>query len=104
MALQKELPTLYGVNASYWRIIELGVNYQYKIAKIRIAGYLNKEARDNNSTPLDIKAFNCNPKEFDKFFNTDSLNELNNNPLRQAYEFVKNNEKYSNEFKGAIDV
>jgi len=104
MALQKEIITPYGVTASYWRIIELSINYAYKIAKIRLAGYINKEARDNGVTPIEVKLFNCNPKEFDMFFDLDKLNELNNNPLRQAYDFIKNNSLYDNSFSDSIDV
>jgi hypothetical protein len=52
MALSKSLPTPYGCNASYWKIANVAEDFIAQAAKITLAGYLTKEARQSGAQPL----------------------------------------------------
>ena len=51
MGLLKEIPTDFGVNASYWRIENVFLDTENKMGTITIKGYSSKENR-NNIVPL----------------------------------------------------
>jgi len=54
MALQKEIQTSFGIPATYWRILR--INELFKdTAEVFLAGYADKDARDNNAEPLEVR-------------------------------------------------
>jgi hypothetical protein len=52
MALHQIISTDYGVNASYWKVIDVHFNRFDKTVKIDVAGYLDKDSRDNGANVL----------------------------------------------------
>jgi len=54
MALQQIISTDYGVNASYWKVVDVHFNRFDKTVKIDVAGYLDKDSRDNGANVLKI--------------------------------------------------
>lgn len=53
MALQKEIPTTYGVPASYWKASRIDLDLKNTSARSTCEGYASKEASENNATPMD---------------------------------------------------
>jgi hypothetical protein len=53
MALKKPILTVYGINAEYWKIINLTSDFKGS-TNVTIAGYLNKNARFEYAQPLYI--------------------------------------------------
>lgn len=52
MALLKELETNYGVNAAYWKITEVQINWTTPSVMIKVSGYASEEAGRGDSLPL----------------------------------------------------
>ncbi len=94
MALSKDISTQYGVNASYWRVIDVRLNVANKFAEVLVGGYLSAEARADNKLPLQTLVFSVSPDGYDASFAT------NENAIRQSYQHLKTLEQ----FQGATDV
>jgi hypothetical protein len=91
MALQKEITTKYGVNADYWKVDHVEVQYDQKRATAFIKPYRNKAARDAGSSPLDeTQEFVL---DFDAITATENLRE-------NIYTFIKTQDFFSD----AVDV
>lgn len=54
MALLKSIPTQYGVNAEYWRILRINSSFNGE-TEVSLAGYKDQAARDSGANPLDIR-------------------------------------------------
>jgi len=54
MALQKPIPTIYGVSASYWRIIQLQADFPSLTASVTVAGYMDKPTKESALVIPDI--------------------------------------------------
>lgn len=52
MAFEKKIPTNFGVDAEYWRIIHFSGDILSGNGTVVVAGYVNKAARDENRQPL----------------------------------------------------
>jgi len=52
MALSQVISTDYGVNATYWKIVDIHFNRFDKTAKVTVGGYLDKDSKDNGSNIL----------------------------------------------------
>ena len=92
MALHQIISTDYGVNASYWKVIDIHFNRSDKTVKVSIAGYLDKESKDNGSNVM--KTFEYN------FAETIVCSEdLENNVIHKIYDYVKT----LGDFNSAID-
>ena len=52
MALLKELETNYGVNAAYWKITEVNINWTVPSVTIKISGFASEEAGKGTALPL----------------------------------------------------
>jgi len=56
MALEKLIPTDYGVGASYWKIVSLNADFPAAWAQVTVAGYVDKTTKESSITmesPLD---------------------------------------------------
>lgn len=108
MALQITLPDNYGNGGvSYWKIIESNINWLTKNSHIVMAGYVDKQARDDLRQPLDFRSYDWANDEFP--FDVLALSEEGHNTLTIAYEKIKqpklNDEGVdTNEFTNALDV
>ena len=52
MALKKSIPTEFGVDAEYWKIVELVDNNLFEKMKVVLFGYLNEDARGDGKSHL----------------------------------------------------
>jgi hypothetical protein len=52
MALSQVISTDYGVNASYWKVLNVHFNRTYKTVEVIVAGYLDEESKNNGSNIL----------------------------------------------------
>lgn len=57
MALEKSLETPYGVDAGYWRILQVHLDFVGLTARLIVGGYLNAETRQSGASPLAIKEY-----------------------------------------------
>jgi hypothetical protein len=52
MALKINKPTGYGVDATYFKVYELHLNFHDSVGRVVLAGWATKAARDENKSPL----------------------------------------------------
>lgn len=83
MAIIKNMQTKFGIALSYHRITAFNINYAAKKAVICVASYLSKEARANQSIPLEEIDIEVPSIDFALFQNT--------NPIAQGYLWLKEN-------------
>lgn len=83
MAIIKNMQTKFGIALSYHRITAFNINYAAKKAVICVASYLSKEARANQSIPLEEIDIEVPSIDFALFHNT--------NPIAQGYLWLKEN-------------
>lgn len=88
MALKKliELPS--GAGAEYWRVIEVSINVENRVAHLGILGYVSEATRTARKSPLTSATVNVQPEAFD------ILAALldGRKPVRAAYMFLKAHE------------
>lgn len=101
MALQVNYTNPAGVDVTYWKIIELNINYIQKFARIRLAGYKDITTRQDNMEFVESKYYNITPLKFDEYFSVDTLDNENVNPVKQSYFYIKQNDEL---FNNAMDV
>lgn len=54
MALQKSIPTEYGVNATYWKICQFNVDSLNQRAHVELLGFISQDAREQYPACLPI--------------------------------------------------
>lgn len=99
MALQKTIQHPTGATSSYWRVINVSLNYQDNNATVYMAGYINDQTRLDNLMPLDGRNYSIIGGDFTTYFSITELDK-STNPVEQAYIYIKT----LPEFQGAIDV
>jgi hypothetical protein len=52
MALLKLVKTEFGIDAIYWNIVVIQQEFKSQVVEVKMAGYVNKEMRDKNLTPV----------------------------------------------------
>jgi len=92
MALHQIISTDYGVNASYWKVIDVHFNRFNKTVKIDVAGYLDKDSRDNGANVL--KTFEYTVSE-----SIICSEDIQNNVIHVIYDYIKT----LGDFNTAID-
>jgi hypothetical protein len=55
MALQKTIPTPYGVDLTYWKITRLNIDWLNQIGEVFLGGWPNQQARLNGVQALEYK-------------------------------------------------
>lgn len=101
MAMQVNYTNPAGIDVTYWKIIELNINYIQKFARIRLAGYKDINTRQDNMEFVESKYYNITPLKFDEYFSVNALDNENVNPVKQSYFYIKQNDEL---FNNAIDV
>ena len=56
MALQKSIPSPFGIESNYWRIVRINENFDGSV-EAYLAGYSSEEVRRESKAPLDVKNF-----------------------------------------------
>lgn len=64
MALGLTKNTLYGVDATYWRLAQSNIDWATKTLYLCLVGYISKEARDANSIPITQETIIFKDEEF----------------------------------------
>jgi len=100
MALQQIIQHKTGTYSQYWRIVETNLNYETKMAEIKLFGYVSEEARQNGKTRLDTRSFIVSDLDFSNYFAPVSIDPQNINQVKNAYLYVKTQQ----EFSGSSDV
>jgi len=92
MALLKNIPFKWGLQSTYWRVEEVQVDYQQKIANLRISGYSEK----GELMSFEDQWFTITNErgEFDEYFSNkgDIL-------LQQSYRAIKGHKDHTTEVK-----
>lgn len=83
MAIIKALDTKFGVQASYHRISAFSINYKAKKIILCVSTYLSKEARVNQSDPIEEIDIEIPQIDYPTFLNT--------NPIEHGYLWLKQN-------------
>ena len=102
MALNKTIEHISGVNIEYWKIAKVDLNYLSYTGSVLLLGYISQEAREQNKVPLETKVVLINNNNFNTWFNLSILDEVNNNQIKNAYNYLKSIE--GGEFSNSIDV
>lgn len=101
----------FGVKEEYWRILNINLNIQYNYCDITLGAYANKDARNSDAEPMNIKKVRAkwDNKEFFKFFapqtfelkkvNTDESSNISDNIYKRAYDYIKLKDEYFKEAK-----
>ncbi len=55
MALQKTIPTAYGVDLTYWKVTRLNIDWLNQISEVFLGGWPNQQARFNGVDALEYK-------------------------------------------------
>jgi len=55
MALQKTIPTPYGVDLTYWKVTRLNIDWLNEIGEVFLGGWPNQQARLNGVQALEYK-------------------------------------------------
>ena len=87
MALNINKPTNYGINANYFKIVNLEVSYHFKVARVELAGFVNEQARLDNKEPISSFEFRFSNEDFD--FSTDQ------NLTQKLYDKIKTQENWT---------
>lgn len=92
MALEKTINTPYGIDATYWRIVEITYNNFQRQARIVAFGYPSKSLRDAGKNHIASIVHVAKDNEFADFFEPLRLD--NKNPIAAAYELLLNREEW----------
>lgn len=93
----------FGVQEEYWKLTNININLQYNYCDLTLAAYSSKDARDNNSEPMNFKKVRAkwSEDEFEKFFSPMALSRSTGNIYDVAYQYIKHKDDF---FKDAIDI
>lgn len=99
MALKITKPTDYGVDATYFKVFEMHLNFHLSIARVILVGYASKAARDAGKQPMvtimthfGVGAENASvPNKYPDFpFTIEGKN------TKEAYDFIKTIPEWAN--------
>lgn len=82
MALNKQIGTIYGIAASYWKITDISLNSIDGTAHIVISGYYDQSCRVNGSSPMRQIEYNATAEQVQTYFPTGL-------DIAQIYMFIK---------------
>lgn len=83
MALDKKIQTNFGVDATYWKVVEVNINWHANCVHITMLGWVDRIARDSGKQPIDQRTFDWNGEDF-PFVDKEPQNER-----AQAYGKIK---------------
>lgn len=85
MALEKALPSTFGVDALYWKIVNLEFDVMHKRGRIVMAGFTSEEARHNGKSSVLTRVIEVPPDMMDEYL-SESLDAL----ISDGYSLAKN--------------
>lgn len=89
MALQAAYTAPSGAvfNESYWRVVDIGINFINQEVSILVHGYINEYTRTAGLEPMNTITLRLGPDKFQQFFSRELL--ASNSIQAQAYAAVK---------------
>jgi hypothetical protein len=102
MALNKPIPTAYGVSLCYWKVTRLNIDWLHEIGEVFLGGWPTQQSRLDGVEPLEFKAIEF--RHTDWPFTVDGYN------ITEAYERLKlpildhSIKMDTNPFTGSTDV
>lgn len=89
MALQKNIQCN-NVDVMYWKISGINITYTGKMAQIFIVGFADAEQRrEGIDNKIAFENYICKGEDFNKYFNINLLSVEEVNPLKSAYNYLK---------------
>lgn len=88
MALSINIPTQYGVDATYFKVVDVKLNTLLNKGSLILSGFYDKAARDRGDKCLLVKNYEFEDVEYEQFFNLIVLNQENVNPVLCGYNFI----------------
>lgn len=78
MALQKAITQSSGYDATYWRLVEVDIDWQNGRANVHLKGYKDKQTREDNPQRgvMDQKRFSIRGELFERFFDVPDLSQI----------------------------
>lgn len=95
MALQKNIATIYGIDATYWKIAEININWITKTSNTTLVGYVDQEAKIALKQPIAQRSFYWSGDTFP--FDITGLSKDGVNAVKVAYEVIKAGDTMTNE-------
>lgn len=89
MALIKTISTNFGIDSTYWKIVDLNINWLSKNSHVSMSGWSSKASRDAGDQPLTSRSFDWSSDEF-PFIDDEPQNER-----ETAYLKIKESEEFS---------
>lgn len=87
MALIKNIETQYGIDANYWKVVDLNVNWLTKQSHISLLGWNSKTDRVEGKQSLASRVYDWSGEDFP--FTIEALDAENENAVKIAYEKIK---------------
>jgi hypothetical protein len=78
MALSKAITQSSGYDATYWRLVEVDIDWENGRANVRLKGYKDKQTREDNPQRgvMDQERFTIRGELFDQFFDVPDLTQI----------------------------
>ncbi len=78
MALKQAITQPNGYDASYWRLVEVDINWENGRAQVRLKGYKDEQTRRDNpqQAAMDQKRYSIRGELFRRFFDVPDLSEI----------------------------
>jgi hypothetical protein len=102
MALQLSYDDSYGSThaSAYHRITFVEMFVAERVARVKIATYVNQTARNDGRSPLGEMAYSFSGTDYDDLFDDTNMSPVDKNPIKNAYENIKGRPEWA----GATDV
>ena len=102
MALQLSYDDSYGSThaSAYHRIIFIEMFVAERVARVKVATYVNQTARNDGKSPLGEMAYRFSETEYDDIFDDANMSPVDKNPIKNVYDHIKG----LPEWAGAVDV
>jgi hypothetical protein len=78
MALSKAITQPSGYDATYWRLVKVDIDWEERIALVRLKGYKNKQTRKDRpqAAAIDYKRVVIRGVVFDRFFDVPETSQI----------------------------
>lgn len=100
MALQLSFENNQGVTGNYWRIRNLKFDYYHPEIFADVELFVDAAAKASGKQPIEVRKYQWIDADFTGWFDSATLDVVNQNPQERAYVKLKT----LPEFSGAVDV
>jgi len=100
MALELSYENAQGVTGNYWKIKSLRFDYSHPEVFLDVELFVSAAARSAGKQPVEVRKYQWIDTDFTGWFDSATLDVVNQNPQERAYVKLKT----LPEFSGAVDV